>query len=298
MLSKEEESQMMKARLDMCEAETQKAQAQKCAEEQQEALYQFQQQPMQPMPLVIPKKVPQYHNHYNVSGTGTFTTTGTVGRLHGPEVAKIVTNHGDGYFSDIRITQEDYIHYKLFRGSWFVKLLYKLGWREPRDAEGCKIQWEAIPGQEVRDRKLEVMLGKTYLKIDELIAEEANIDEHEEFILGIADTDPENLKMIAGLKVLDDGMKAPLDNVAHPPLNGTSQPKSINSGAIALAKTQAAASAWTAGQDANIVMNGHEIVKIDPTGNVSFGDEMTKAISKAVDKAAEETDLLKTGKAP
>jgi hypothetical protein len=103
-------------------------------------------------------------------------------------------------------------------------------------------------------------------------------EEHEDFIRKMAKTDPENLKMIAGLKTLDDGMKAPLE---EPTLNGNSQP--ITATAIAVAKKQAMSGIWTAGQDAAIALNGQEVVRVDPSGNYKFGDKMAEAIKKTVE---------------
>ena len=100
-------------------------------------------------------------------------------------------------------------------------------------------EWKCIEGQDVKDSKLEAQLGKTYLKIDELIAKELKAEKHKKFIKGIAKTDPENLKMIAGLKTLDEGLTEPLDE----PMNGASTTckitgKKITSGSINLTPAQ------------------------------------------------------------
>lgn len=157
---------------------------------------------------------------WNIGGTGTFgTTTGNdefANREHGPEVSKIITNHGNGFWSDIRIHQDDFVYYKLFRGR-FAKLLcaLSLGALKPKDVEGYKHDWKFIGNQGQPEYKLEAELGKTFLKIDELITAELKKEQkekaHKKFIKGIAKTDPENLKMIAGLKTLDEGMTAPLE---------------------------------------------------------------------------------------
>jgi hypothetical protein len=255
------------------QAQYERALAQKMAEEQDKAMNKAM------------KVIPQYMDSFKVAGTGAYYTNSSQDwrRGHGGVVANKTTFHGDGFFSDIRICQDDYIRFKLFRGGWFCKLLFKLGWREPRDEDGFKTDWKNISNQSNSNQNLEVNLGKTYLKIDEMIAVELEAEEHEDFIRKMAKTDPENLKMIAGLKTLDDGMNAPLE---EPTLNGNSQP--MTSGAITIAKAQASASMWNAGQDAAIALNGQEVVRVDPSGNYTFGDKMSKAIKKVVE----------TGKAP
>jgi hypothetical protein len=135
--------------------------------------------------------------------------------------------------------------------------------RPPKGEDGAVVEWKHIHGQYDADLKLEVTLGKTYLKIDEEVAEDVAECEHEKFIRGIASTDPENLKMIAGLKTLDDGMKAPLD---PPKLNGTSQPIKATSYAY------------------NTVPVSQSMMNIDHNDNISFSTKMAEAIRKVNDE--------------
>jgi hypothetical protein len=274
------------------EAQYQRATAQKMVEAQDAAM----QAACAPMPLISPK----YDDHMRVAGTGVYFDNTTEPeewrRAHGGEITNKTTNHGNGFFSDIRICQDDYIRFKLFRGGWFCKLLYMTGWREPRGEDGNVTEWKNIANQHNTNQNLEVNLGKTYLYIDELIAGELEAEEHEQFIRDMAKTDPENLKMIAGLKNLDDGMKAPLDA----PLNGVSaqkipKPKTIPP-SITLAKQAAMSSNWSANMGSALAANGEEIIHVDPKGEISFGTKMASAIKAVHDEP--ETELLKTGKAP
>lgn len=206
---------------------------------------------------------------FKINGSGEyFTGTGNNNREHGIVVSKITTGHGDGYFSHIQIFQDDFIRYKLFRGGIFGKAWFKVTGRSPKDEDGNKVEWQNLPGQYDADLKLEVTLGKTYLKIDEEVAEDLAASEHEEFIRGIAKTDPENLKMIAGLKTLDDGMKAPLDppkldetgSVTNPPLINPPLTFSINT-----------------------VKASESMMTVDNCDNISFSDKMQEAIKKVTE---------------
>ena len=220
-----------------------------------------------------PPVMPNYDSSstFKVNGSGTFyskTSTGnpdSFNTRHGGEVTSILTKHGNGFFSDIRICHDDWIRFKLFRGGLIAYALHKLGWREPRDIDGNEVGWANIPNQNNNNQKLEVQLGKTFLKIDDMIAGEMEAEEHEGFIREMAKTDPENLKMIAGLKTLDDGMKSAVD---PPDLNGITTQKTVtppnNAGAIG----------WKLDTKSN------EIMKIDHNDNISFSDKMAAAIKK------------------
>ncbi len=160
-----------------------------------------------------------YANKVDIAETsGYYDTTGNnPDRSHGAVVANIHTKHGKGFWSHIQIYGDDYIKYKLFNGTRLGALLYKLKLHEPRDEDGTHSDWCYIRHQENANAKLEATLGKTFLKIDEDIREWVGTEEeaadHRKFIKGIAATDPENLKMIAGLKDLHDGMEAPLKDL-------------------------------------------------------------------------------------
>lgn len=201
-------------------------------------------------------------------------------RLTGPVVTQKTMSYENGFWSVIQITADDHVRFKLFRGGWFSKALYLLG-KEPRLPDGDKQQWDSI-GYQGSEAKLEVTLGNTYLKIDEIMAEEVEDSEHRDFIKEMAKTDPENLKMIAGLKNLDDGMKDGSPAVAVlPDLNGTSVSKLSGSTTYPNIST----GSITFGPPAS------ESVRVDEDGNVynsenpnsvgldsKFNSELVKAI--------------------
>ena len=223
-----------------------------------------------PMPLKTPPL--NYSSSMKVVGDGAYFSSEKTNRYDQDSdvVASKLTGHGDGFWSEIRIYDNDYIRFQLHRGSRFKKLLFWMGLSDgPKDSEGQRAAWDSIGTHQLDPGyKLESNLGKTYLLIDEMIAGEMKDEEHRKFIRGIADTDPENLKMIAGLKKLDEGMTAPLS----PTTAGTSPP--ITSATTTVNKVtgkQPGASAWAAGAS--------EIIRV---GNIRFGDKMQEAIkSKA-----------------
>jgi hypothetical protein len=220
---------------------------------------------------------------FKINGSGEYFTGTGNNREHGLVVSDIITGHGQGFFSHIQIYQDDFIQYKLFRGIFWAKLRYLISHRGPKDEDGNKVDWKNIPGQYDADLKLEVMLGKTYLKIDEEVAEDLAASEHEEFIRGIAKTDPENLKMIAGLKTLDDGMKAPLDppkldetgSVTNPPLINPPLTFSINT-----------------------VKASESMMTVDNCDNISFSDKMQEAIKKVTEEPRRAPGPSGVGKGP
>jgi hypothetical protein len=226
----------------------------------------------------------QFDSQIVASGIGTYSSTGENWRDHGELVTDIHTKHGKGFWSIIQIYEDDHIFYKLFRTGFLRRILCGLGIRDPKDTSGGDItSWDQIAGQDKKDSKLEATLGKTYLKIDEKIAEELVDEEHRKFIRGIADTDPENLKMIAGLKTLDEGMteplSAPIENTSRPPptppMVTIKQPENV--------------SQWNSNN--TIAMGANEIIRVDPDDKISFAQKMEKAIKKVM-------DAPETGKTP
>ncbi len=184
----------------------------------------------------------RYDNSFNVAGSGAYftSTRNEFNGDHGAVISKIYTNHGNGFWSYIKIHENDFIFYKLFRGSFISRILGKLRIRTPRDVTGAVMAWDHLDGQGTKDCKLEATLGKTYLAIDELIAQELKDEKHRKFIKGIAKTDPENLKMISGLKTLDEGMTTTLGDIKTPDLTDTSTPQKITG------KKNAKTGAWAA----------------------------------------------------
>jgi hypothetical protein len=254
-----------------------------------EALQMTKEQMMQAMP--------EYNSQFNVAGTGAYfmPKDPNPDRSHGDVVSNIHTKHGKGFWSHIQIHEDDYIKYKLFNGTRLAALLYKLKVHEPRDEDGLRGDWRYIQNQENANAKLEATLGKTFLVIDEDIrewtAEEQEGADHRKFIKGIAKTDPENLKMIAGLKGLHDGMEAPLED-SWPTLNGTVP--TLNGTVPTLTSKGLPAAAWNYQPGPTALSVGSEaIIKVDPEKNITFGIEMEKAIKKVLD-----TDIPETGKAP
>lgn len=236
MLSIEEQLQVMKEQLERTKREKEEEESRQSQARFEHALEQqirkasakAQQQltasivasPTIPNPGVV-KNWKTYSNNIAISGNGAYFVP-KERPDHGPVVTTIKTKHDRGFWSLVRIHQDDFVDYKLMRGrwSWFKYTFFRIS---PHSVVGNdRNHWYCLDDQFEKDYKLEVNLGKAFLKIDELIynvvREEAEeVEEirqkirHRCFIKDLAKTDPENLKMIAGLKKLDDGLKEPLD---------------------------------------------------------------------------------------
>jgi hypothetical protein len=106
--------------------------------------------------------------------------------------------HGNGYWSLIRVYEyDDTVSFKLMKGSWFKRIFWR-PWHH----------WFAggfITGEE--RGSLEVALGSVYLEIDERIELREKKKTHGKFVKNMMKTDPDNLKMIAGLDTLDKATK-------------------------------------------------------------------------------------------
>ncbi len=238
--------------------------------------------------MISKKEALTYNSQFNVAGTGTYyTATGNnPNRSHGAVVANIHTKHGKGFWSHIQIHEDDFIRFKLFKGSLLPRLLYKLKLKEPRDEDGVHSEWRYIRNQENANAKLEAALGKIFLKIDEDIyewtAKKLEGADHRKFIKGIAKTDPENLKMIAGLKDLHDGMEAPLEDSQL--LSGgttkTVTPPSVSatSGTVSLPALSCSPVEYNSASSGTI---GANVVEVEPF----FGRRLRKTFLELTGKA-------------
>jgi hypothetical protein len=107
--------------------------------------------------------------------------------------------HGKGYWSLIKVYEEDdTVYFKLMKGHIFKRIFWRF-WNF-YFADG-------FDAAEKRDN-LEATLGMAYLKIDELIEVKDKDRSHAKFVKNMMKTDPDNLKMIAGLDTLDRATKS------------------------------------------------------------------------------------------
>ena len=112
-------------------------------------------------------------------------------------VNNTITVHADRYWSVIRVNEQGQVYYKVFRGWFGGRWLYRCG-----ILRGYSLYWESVPSRE----KLESTLGLTHLKIEEMISQDKKRLENVKFINEICKTDPDNLKIIAELDKLDKGL--------------------------------------------------------------------------------------------
>ena len=111
-------------------------------------------------------------------------------------ISRIVTTYEDRYWSLIKVNENGQVYFKLFRGWWGGRFIYKFGIR--RETE---LYWDSIPPRE----KLEATLGATYLCIEGMIKKDLEKRTSIKNIKELCKTDPDNLKMIAELDKLDKG---------------------------------------------------------------------------------------------
>ena len=223
-------------------------------------------------------------------------------RVDRVETRKRMVSYPNGYWAKIEIKDNDHVSYKVFNSGWLAKTFNKIGFRKVL-VNG----WDSVKQRDT----VEATLGATYMAIDEAIATDESSASHSTFLKEMIKTDPENLKAIAQLDMLDKGdgpgadatsgmipesgssaagitpaMAAPMygQNIAvsgsgaYFTKDDPTQPASISVGPIAFAKSP---TVLTFG-------NGEEDIKVDPDGSVSFGDKMVKAIKSVVEEPTEE----------
>ena len=120
-------------------------------------------------------------------------------------VSNTITVHADRYWSVIRVNEQGQVYYKVFRGWFGGRWLYRCG-----ILRGYSLYWESVPSRE----KLESTLGLTHLKVEEMISKDKKRRKNIEFVKEICKTDPDNLKIIAELDKLDKGINESYDEGA------------------------------------------------------------------------------------
>jgi len=121
---------------------------------------------------------------------------------HHASISNIITVHPDRYWSVIRVNEQEQVYYKVFRGWFGGRWLYRCG-----ILRGYDLYWESVQSRE----KLESTLGLTHLKIEEMIKKDKKRLEKIDFVKAICKTDPDNLKIIAELDKLDKGIDQSYD---------------------------------------------------------------------------------------
>jgi len=207
-----------------------------------------------------------------------------------------IVEYDEGYWVKITVNDDDHVSYKLFNGGWLAKTFYKIGLRKVLDSGG----WDAVKQRDT----VEATLGATYMAIDEAIVEDLGRDKHSKFLKDMIKTDPENLKAIAQLDMLDkgDGPGTQVEPVLS--ASGVTATKTYGqnisvSGSGTLSKTNTSKPAVLgvgpmslSGGGATSLSFGtsEEAMKVDPDGSVSFGNKMAEAIRKVTQEDKGETN--------
>lgn len=208
-------------------------------------------------------------------------------------------SYPNGYWAKITVDDNDHVIYMLYHSGWLAKLFHKLGFR--------KVVSGGADSVKQRDT-VEATLGATYMAIDEAIADDLKTVEHSKFLKDMIKTDPENLKAIAQLDMLDKGDGPGSDQgassgVAAPPPSSSSPPAPVYTSNIKVsgagayfmkddptkpASVMVGPMALEGGNTNSLSCGKEDLISVEPGGEVSFGNKMAKAIKKAVQAKGEE----------
>jgi hypothetical protein len=112
-------------------------------------------------------------------------------RIGGSGVIRLKKNLGNGYWAVLKVYEDSELVYcSLNHGHRWKRLLWHLPY------------WDFTFFESFGDT-LESKLGNAYLKMDKMIEADKGSKGHSKFVKDMVKTDPENLKMIAGLDKLD-----------------------------------------------------------------------------------------------
>ena len=205
-----------------------------------------------------------------------------------------IVSYPKGYWAKIIVTDDDAVSYKLFHGGWLAKMCHKIGFRKVINNGTDSVKQRGT---------VEATLGATYMEIDEAISKDLQKIEHSKFLKDMIKTDPENLKAIAQLDMLDKGDGPGTNQGQGDAANGSTAGSSrvtptyaqsmavAGTGAYFVPKASGVAVALDSGSHSPgivLAMNEKEdIIKMDPDGKVSFGDKMAEAIRKVAQEKGE-----------
>ncbi len=235
---------------------------------------------------------------YTSTSTGnSYKKTITVNRkVERPTSRSRVVSYPNGYWVKITINDNDSVSYKLFNSGWLAKAFHKIGFRKVLNNG-----WTSVKQR----NSVEATLGATYMEIDEAIEEDMKKTEHCKFLKEMIKTDPENLKAIAQLDMLDKG-DGPGSGNDQPDSGATQAPPTVTfsnnvrvSGTGAYytkyddskpASIQTGQIDFKAGGANSLSFGEEEVIKVDPEGGISFGDKMASAIKQVVQTEKGDTD--------
>ena len=196
-------------------------------------------------------------------------------------------SYDDGYWAKVEVSDTDHVSYKVFNSGWLAKTFNQIGFGK---GFGNTVNgWDSIKQRDT----IEATLGATYMAIDEAIAEDLRKTEHGKFLKEMIKTDPENLKAIAQLDMLDKG-----DGPGAESSIGVSaaQPSTVLPGTPLpyVQNLQVSGSGTYSNKTASMLLDpmalnagGEDLIKMDPDGEVSFGDKMAEAIKSVVEEPTE-----------
>ena len=129
------------------------------------------------------------------------------------QVSRIIKRAKNGYFYSISVDSQEQVFYRVWRGGLIPYLFYKacklLPWLpSKRDLQGNMETWSSVQ----KGAHLAATLGAAYDAVDQDILDDIESRSHDNHIMDMLKTPPDNLKMIGRLDLLDG---PPMDSNPH-----------------------------------------------------------------------------------
>ena len=203
---------------------------------------------------------------------------------------KRMVSYSDGYWAKIEVRDDDHVSYKVFNSGWLAKTFNQIGFRKV-----IGNGWDAVKQRDT----IEATLGATYMAIDEAIAEDLRKTEHSKFLKEMIKTDPENLKAIAQLDMLDKGDGPGAEQASTVGQVSAAQPSAINansqnisiSGSGTYSNVDPTKPSLLGVGSMALNADGEDLITVDSDGDVSFGNKMAKAIEATVKYTTEKGEV-------
>jgi hypothetical protein len=153
----------------------------------------------------VKKMCSPYVTSTNIILNGTSTGNEPAVYDRESEVKQIVKKHSKGYYYLISVSDTDEVFFMVYHASDLAYWVHKIIGAHLPSAKQVTEGW----GNVRKRTHLPATLGAAYQAIDEAVEAHKEtykeVMEHDEYIGGLLETEPENLKMIEGLEKLQEG---------------------------------------------------------------------------------------------
>jgi hypothetical protein len=211
------------------------------------------------------------------------------------EVEKITKPHSKGYYYTLSVSDTDDVFFQVFNGSKIAYWLHKLTGKEPINTVqvgNVHNSWGTVR----KRTHLPATLGAAHTTIDEAVEAHKEALAHDDYVAGLLQTDPDNLKMIEGLEKLQEGEP----ETDQPPMPAYGFQGNVNTGLYTTTSNSASFYLTTSAANAipTVQCEGDMEISGDLTINgQTFEDKISTAITKSLSEKTDEMTmgLLKTG---